>query len=171
MVYSRKNGLVVVDNMEYLYDSPLGKLLIVYDNAYILGLYFDKEAREEYVHNSVIKNCTKQLDEYFAGTRKVFDIPVNPKGTDFQRAAWQALATIPYGKTASYGDMAKKIGNPKAPRAIGSANNKNPISIILPCHRVIGANGKLVGYGGELWRKEWLLAHEKKYMEQLLMKK
>jgi len=146
--------------MEYIYNCPIGKLLIIYDDTHITGVYFDREQHEEYRHNAVIEQCITQLDEYFAGTRKVFDIATNPRGTDFQQTTWAALCTIDYGKTVSYGQIAAQIGRPKAPRAVGMANNKNPISVIIPCHRVVGANGKLVGYGGGLWRKEWLLEHE-----------
>jgi len=87
-------------------------------------------------------------------------VALQPEGTDFQKAVWQQLAAIPYGQTASYGDIARALGNPQAVRAVGAANGQNPISIIIPCHRVIGSNGKLTGYGGGLWRKEWLLEHE-----------
>ena len=151
--------------MEFIYSSPIGKLLINYDDTHILGACFDKEQREEYHHNAVIEQCITQLDEYFAGTLTAFDIPISPRGTDFQISAWEALCTIDYGKTMSYGQIAAQIGRPKASRAVGMANNKNPIYIIIPCHRVVGADGKLVGYGGGLWRKEWLLEHEGKGRE------
>ena len=146
--------------MEYTYNSPIGKLLITYNNTHILGACFDKEQGEEYQHNIIIEQCITQLDEYFAGTRTIFDLAIRPHGTDFQQTTWAALCTIDCGKTASYGQIAAQIGRPKAPRAVGMANNKNPIYIIIPCHRVVGADGKLVGYGGGLWRKEWLLEHE-----------
>jgi len=148
--------------MEYIYNSPIGQLLMVYDDTHILGLTFDKEQREEHRPNAVVEQCIAQLDEYFAGTRTSFDIAIKPRGTDFQQATWAALCTIGYGKTASYGQIAAQMGRPKAPRAVGMANNRNPIYIIVPCHRVVGADGKLVGYGGGLWRKEWLLEHEAK---------
>ena len=153
--------------MEYIYNSPVGKLLIIYDDAHICGVYFDKEQSEEYQPNAIITKCITQLDEYFAGTRDKFDVSTKPKGTDFQKTTWAALCTIGYGKTVSYGDIATQIGNPKAPRAVGMANNKNPISIIIPCHRVVGASGKLVGYGGGLWRKEWLLEHEARIAQKI----
>ena len=146
--------------MEYIYKSPIGEMLISYDDTHILGVCFDKESSEEHRPNAVISQCITQLDEYFAGTRTTFDIPLNPRGTDFQKSAWAALCGINYGKTASYGQIAVQIGRPKAARAVGMANNRNPIYIIIPCHRVVGADGSLVGYGGGLWRKEWLLAHE-----------
>ena len=146
--------------MEFIYDSPVGRLNIFYDHTHILGLYFERKRSEDYLHNPVIEQCVRELDEYFTHGRMIFDIPVNPKGTDFQKATWGALTQIPYGVTVSYANIAAKIGKPKACRAVGGANNKNPISIIVPCHRVVGATGKLVGYGGELWRKQWLLDHE-----------
>jgi methylated-DNA-[protein]-cysteine S-methyltransferase len=102
----------------------------------------------------------EELEEYFQNKRTAFTVPLCLDGTDFQKRVWTALRTVPYGKTASYLDMANEIGNPKAVRAIGGANSRNPISIIVPCHRIIGKNGTLVGYEGGLWRKEWLLKHE-----------
>lgn len=122
--------------------------------------FVDKKEYEEN-SNEVIQETKKQLEEYFKGERKEFDLPIHMEGTDFQRKVWKELIKIPYGKTLSYGEIAKNIDNPKASRAVGNANNKNKISIIIPCHRVIGTSGKLVGYGGGLWRKEWLLNHEK----------
>lgn len=111
----------------------------------------------------ILQLAHQQLQEYFSGTRQHFDVPLSMKGTEFQRAAWHALQMISYGKTASYKQIAEQIGNPKAMRAVGMANNRNPIAIIVPCHRVIGANGKLIGYAGGLHIKQWLLDHEKKY--------
>ena len=146
--------------MQFVCPSPIGDLLIVYDDSHICGLYFGKEATEKHIHNAVIERCVRQLDLYFAGKLREFDLPRRAAGTAFQTATWAALAKIPYGTTVSYGHIAADIGKPKASRAVGGANNKNPISIIVPCHRVVGANGKMVGYGGEVWRKEWLLAHE-----------
>ena len=113
--------------------------------------------------NGIIDNCISQLKEYFAGLRYSFDLMLDPQGTEFQRTVWHELYKIPYGVTISYHELSKRILNEKAVRAVGAANGKNPISIIIPCHRVIGANGKLVGYGGGLWRKKWLLEHEEKY--------
>ena len=109
----------------------------------------------------VLKHALSQIAEYFQGTRRLFDLPLEPFGTPFQCKVWQELLQIPYGETCSYGALAMRIGNAKASRAVGMANNRNPISIIIPCHRVIGANGKLVGYGGGLHRKQWLLSLEK----------
>lgn len=147
--------------MEFIYNSPVGKLNIFYDETHVTGLYFERERQEEYAPNAIISQCVKELDEYFAGTRLAFDVPTRSAGTMFQKTVWDALTTIAYGQTVSYGHIAAQIGKPKAGRAVGGANNKNPISIIVPCHRVVGSTGKMVGYGGELWRKEWLLSHEK----------
>ena len=110
----------------------------------------------------VIKKCIEQLDEYFAAVRTEFTIPVLQSGTAFQQTVWAELCNIPYGRTISYLELSKRIGNVKAIRAVGTANGSNCISIIVPCHRVIGSNGSLVGYGGDLWRKKWLLEHEGK---------
>lgn len=126
------------------------------------------KVEESSIHFSVpqspiIKNCIKQLDEYFAGSRTEFHLPLIQAGTTFQQTVWQELLHIPYGKTISYLELSKRLGNVKAIRAVGTANGNNSISIIVPCHRVIGSNGDLVGYGGDLWRKKWLLEHEAKY--------
>jgi len=112
--------------------------------------------------NEIIDRTIEQLDQYFEGTRTNFDIPLMMKGTSFQRQVWNALQAIEYGKTVSYQDIAIRIGNPKAVRAVGMANNRNPIVLIVPCHRVIGKNGSLVGYGGGLDVKKWLLDFEQK---------
>ena len=153
--------------MQFTYASPIGEILISYDDSHITGLYFDKKATEAHVPNAIIDLCTRQLDQYFAGTLTRFDVPMRTAGTPFQAAVWAELAEIPYGAIVSYGHIAARIGKPKAARAVGGANNKNPISIIVPCHRVVGANGKMVGYGGEVWRKEWLLTHEMHVDERL----
>jgi AraC family transcriptional regulator of adaptative response/methylated-DNA-[protein]-cysteine methyltransferase len=110
--------------------------------------------------NSLIDEIKKQSDEYFAGTRKVFDFPLDQKGTTFEKSVWNALRTIPYGETRSYGEMASQLGKPGAARAVGRANGMNYIAVVIPCHRVIDSNGNLHGYGGGLWRKRWLLEHE-----------
>jgi methylated-DNA-[protein]-cysteine S-methyltransferase len=108
-------------------------------------------------------NCARQFDEYFAGTRKEFNLITDPKGTPFQESVWKELLNIPYGFTISYLELSRRLNHEKAIRAVGSANGKNPINIIIPCHRVIGMDGSLTGYGGGLWRKKWLLEHEAKY--------
>jgi methylated-DNA-[protein]-cysteine S-methyltransferase len=114
-------------------------------------------------HTQPLQKAVGQLTAYFAGNLRSFDLPLRPRGTPFQLAVWQALQDIPYGRTISYGELARRIGNPKASRAVGLANGSNPIAIVVPCHRVIGSNGKLTGYGGGLDNKEILLALERKY--------
>lgn len=131
------------------------------DNEYMQGEDMEDKNKKAIKH---VNECIKQLDEYFSGERKIFHIDVILKGTEFQRKVWNALKDIPYGVTVSYAVIAEKIGNKKAVRAVGNANNKNPMSIIIPCHRVIGSDGSLTGYGGGLWRKKWLLEHEGAYM-------
>lgn len=115
-----------------------------------------------------LKNCVIQLEEYFAGTRTVFDLKLNPQGTAFQQTVWNELLNISFGKSSTYLEQTKQIGDPKAIRAVASANGKNPIWIIIPCHRVIGSNGSLTGYAGGIWRKKWLLEHESGCKQQTL---
>ncbi|PKH50206.1 cysteine methyltransferase [Tenacibaculum sp. Bg11-29] len=115
-----------------------------------------------------LQNCVTQLEEYFAGTRTVFDLKLNPKGTVFQQTVWNELLNISFGKSNTYLEQTKQIGDPKAIRAVASANGKNPIWIIIPCHRVIGSNGSLTGYAGGIWRKKWLLEHESGCKQQTL---
>ena len=144
------------------YKSPVGVLKIEGEENAITGLYFVKNKFECLgTPSDEMEKCKIQLDEYFSGKRKEFDLNLNPKGTAFQLKVWSALQTVPYGKTQTYGYIAKAINNPKAVRAVGGANNRNPISIIIPCHRIIGANGKLVGYGGGVEVKKYLLNLEK----------
>jgi methylated-DNA-[protein]-cysteine S-methyltransferase len=117
-------------------------------------------------HHPVVREVMRQLEAYFAGERLEFDLPLAPEGTEFQRRVWKALAEIPYGETRSYGELARSIGKPAAVRAVGAANGRNPIGIIVPCHRVIGSSGKLVGYGGGLPMKQMLLDLEAEYAER-----
>lgn len=147
--------------------SPLGDLLLTSHGSSLTGLFMrdcvEMDERKGWIQDddAVPFNETKtQLQEYFSGERTEFDLPLNLIGTDFQKQVWEALMSIPYGTTISYGEQAKRIGNSNASRAVGLANGKNPVSIIVPCHRVIGSNGKLVGYGGGLSRKENLLNFE-----------
>ncbi len=111
--------------------------------------------------NPLLENAARQLDEYFAGTRRAFDLPLDPVGTEFQRSAWAELSKIPFGETISYGEQARRLGDANKSRAVGAANGRNPISIIVPCHRVVGANGALTGFAAGLDVKEWLLQHER----------
>ncbi len=148
----------------FFYPTDIGKIGIEENGAAITKLYFSREdALPTAVLNEteLLKRAGAQLQEYFAGKRKSFDLPLAPEGTPFQQKVWKALLEIPYGETRSYGDIARNIGQEKASRAVGMANNKNPIAIIIPCHRVVGSNGKLVGYAGGLDIKEQLLNLEK----------
>ncbi|MGF1680241.1 methylated-DNA--[protein]-cysteine S-methyltransferase [Photobacterium minamisatsumaniensis] len=144
-----------------LINSPIGWLNIIADDMSVSMIEFDAQPDQPQSPNTMTKRCCDQLAEYFAGERTGFDVPLKMQGTDFQRTVWQALNSVGYGDTCSYGDIANLIGNPKAVRAVGAANGKNPIPIIVPCHRVIGSSGKLTGYAGGLDMKIWLLAHEK----------
>lgn len=144
--------------------TPVGKMGIIEENDAITHLYFSDGSLPEGAElkeTELIKKAKTQLQEYFSGRRKNFDLPLKPSGTAFQQAVWQALCSIPYGETRSYKDIASQIGNQKACRAVGMANNRNPIAIVVPCHRVIGANGKMVGYAGGLSVKEHLLQLER----------
>jgi methylated-DNA-[protein]-cysteine S-methyltransferase len=148
--------------------SPVGDLLLVSDGTSLTGLFMAGEKNIAGMPSDLVVDDTvpvfaetkHQLAEYFAGNRNDFDVPLSSAGTEFQRTVWAELQRIPFGVTISYGELAKRIDNPAAVRAVGLANGKNPISIIVPCHRVIGANGSLTGYGGGLPAKEWLLRHE-----------
>ncbi len=144
---------------DYL-NTDIGWVEITATEQGVNSVYFVDQRRHKVSTNQVTDHAKEQLHEYFKGQRKDFDLPLDPKGTAFQQQVWQALLTIPFGQVASYSDMAQSIKNPKAVRAVGAANGKNPISIIVPCHRVIGANGTLTGYAGGLERKQWLLQHE-----------
>jgi methylated-DNA-[protein]-cysteine S-methyltransferase len=147
------------------YNSPIGILEIgATDNDIVSVNFLEINPDRNAPASPLLENCIQQLDEYFHHKRQKFDLPLLPQGTSFQKLVWEKLQEIPFGTTKSYLDIAKRIGDPKSIRAVGGANGKNPISIIIPCHRVIGANGKLIGYGGGLWRKEWLLRHEQNMM-------
>lgn len=147
----------------YTYETKIGSITIAGGLNVITMIKYGKHSfsylREQ--SNEILDKTAKELEEYLIGNRKQFDVPFQMQGTEFQEKVWKALCTIPYGETRSYGQIAKQIGNAKASRAVGMANNKNPIMIIIPCHRVIGANGKLVGYGGGLELKKKLLEIEK----------
>ncbi len=144
-------------------DSPIGRLYLAEESGRLTHLLFAKhEPPCEPTETPLLSEVKKQLGEYFRGERRVFDLPLAPFGSDFQMACWSALLTIPYGSTCSYADIAQLVGSPKAYRAVGNANHNNPISIIIPCHRVIGADGSLAGYGGGLETKAYLLNLEQK---------
>jgi methylated-DNA-[protein]-cysteine S-methyltransferase len=160
--------------MNYCYlESPIGALLIVGDERAVHSISFPRNGKPKrpeagwteskpIAGRGALGLAVRQLREYFAGRRTEFDFPMEPKGTPFQRAVWQRLTEIPYGETISYGELARRVGNPKAARAVGAANRANPLPIVVPCHRVIGANGTLTGFGGGLPVKEALLALETK---------
>ncbi len=148
-------------------DSPVGPLLVAGDEAGVRYVLFGKGRAEVgpepgwRENRARVAGALGQLRAYFAGTLRRFDVPLAPEGTPFQQRVWRELLKIPYGETTSYGELARRIGSPNGSRAVGLANGANPISIIVPCHRVIGSTGKLTGYGGGLKTKEWLLALER----------
>jgi len=146
-------------------DSPVGELTLTASDTALTGVYFPtsrhgRPPQPDGARSDVLDRVRSQLEEYFAGTRQTFDLPLAPTGTPFQLQVWELLRRIPYGATTSYGALARQLGDPTASRAVGAANGQNPIPIIVPCHRVIGANGDLTGFGGGIERKRWLLQHE-----------
>jgi methylated-DNA-[protein]-cysteine S-methyltransferase len=153
-------------------DSPIGPLTLVTDGGRLTGLYMDVPGHEPDVEtlgdrvsaedDSLLAAAARQLAAYFSGELTAFDLPLSLQGTTFQRTVWSGLQDIPYGETISYGELAKRIGQPSASRAVGLANGRNPVSIVVPCHRVIGSDGRLTGYGGGLPRKRYLLALEQR---------
>ena len=148
------------------YHSPVGQLKITGTENFITEVAFHDRSKKPEGNKKVLPplliNCTEQLIQYFNGQRRQFELPLNQEGTPFQLGVWNELIAIPYAKTISYLDLARRTGDTKATRAVANANGKNNIAIIVPCHRVIGSNKELVGYGGGLWRKKWLLDHEMK---------
>ena len=141
-------------------ESPLGLIEIRAADSAVTDVRFVARKDGAPRSNPVVRNAAQQLQEYFAGKRRDFQFPLAPGGTEFQKSVWSQLLRVPFGTTASYRDIAAAIGNPRATRAVGAANGSNPIAIVVPCHRIIGSNGHLTGYGSGLWRKEWLLLHE-----------
>ncbi len=149
-------------------DSPIGRLTLTSDGTALTGVYMAVAGKllprtADWVMDPTVAplpEAVRQLNEYFTGARRHFDLPLNMHGTQFQKRVWRELTEIPFGETWSYGQLAKRLDNPSACRAVGLANGRNPIAIIVPCHRVIGADGSLTGFGGGLPRKEWLLTHE-----------
>lgn len=152
--------------MKYaIFPSPLGDMYAVSNGQALTGLYFEgQKFFPELVHAQapcpVLERCRSQVEQYFAGRRHAFDLPIAPRGTPFQLAVWQELQRIPFGDTTSYGALARRLGRPRAMRAVGAAVGRNPLSLIVPCHRVIGADGSLTGYAGGLHRKQALLEKE-----------
>lgn len=151
-------------------ESPVGRLILIADDQGLIRILFANEGLDdlgmtdddvpEAPDDPVLAVTARQLGEYFAGERRTFELPLHLEGNNFEREAWRALASIPYGETVSYADQAEFIGRPGAFRAVGGANGRNPIPIVLPCHRVVGADGSLVGFGGGLVIKQWLIDHE-----------
>jgi methylated-DNA-[protein]-cysteine S-methyltransferase len=156
-----------------LFSSPIGQLTLVAEEQSITGVYFECSKESNSLVDSrykisdqhpVLCAAKKQLSEYFAGKRKIFDLPLRPRGTVFQLKAWKELQKIPYGKTIAYGEQARRVGDANKARAVGMANGRNPISIIVPCHRVVGADGSLTGFGGGLKTKKFLLDLEQRFV-------
>ena len=154
--------------------SPVGELVLTASDTGLTAIYFPTSRHGppplesvDWVEDdagrpasAILARARRQLEEYFAGTRTTFDLPLAPTGTPFEQRVWEALRAIPYGTTTSYGVLARQLGDPRATRAVGAANGRNPIPIIVPCHRVVGARGELTGFGGGIDRKRWLLEHE-----------
>ncbi|CEN22103.1 methylated-DNA--[protein]-cysteine S-methyltransferase [Paraclostridium sordellii] len=153
----------MIQKYYYYYNSPIGILEIGTTEDELISILYVDEKRKNTEQPEILKETIKQIQEYFNGTRKEFDIKFKLKGTGFQEKVWNALTDIPYGDTVSYKYIATKIGNEKAVRAVGNTNGRNIINIVVPCHRVIGANKSLTGYGGGLDKKSWLLKHEEKF--------
>ncbi|MVO10146.1 methylated-DNA--[protein]-cysteine S-methyltransferase [Flavobacterium sp. TP390] len=149
-------------------NTPLGTAKIEGDTNGVSVISIREEGEISTKIPTELKEVVLQLQEYFAGKRTQFNFEMNPKGTDFQKKVWKALLEIPYGKTTSYLELSKKLGDVKAIRAVASANGKNPLWIVVPCHRVIGTDGSLTGYAGGLWRKKWLLEHENPVKQESL---
>ncbi|XKH49705.1 methylated-DNA--[protein]-cysteine S-methyltransferase [Chryseomicrobium palamuruense] len=159
-----------MQQVDYL--TPIGRLVITGDEEAVYSVLFEEGETLEYPVtdglSTPLKTAYEEIDAYFQGTGKEFTFKMAPQtGTPFQREVWESLKTIPYGETGSYLQIATTINRPKAVRAVGGANGRNPFTVVLPCHRIIGASGKMVGYTGGLWRKEWLLAHEQKHKTSL----
>ena len=157
------------------FDSPHGQMLLMATDAGMAGVYFDRQKHlpkrgEDWKHdpdNSHLKRAKRQLSEYFAGKRRQFDLSLDPSGTRFQKTVWKAISGVPYGETISYGELARRAGFPGGARAAGAATGRNPIGIMVPCHRIVGSNGSLTGYAGGLARKRALLALEAGEMDLL----
>ena len=151
------------------FKTPLGITKIIGDENGISEISIQENGKITERIPAVLEEAVHQLQNYFDGKRTTFDFKINPKGTEFQQKVWQSLIEIPFGKTMSYLDLSKKLGDVKAIRAVASANGKNPLWIVVPCHRVIGTDGSLTGYAGGLWRKKWLLEHENLARKQELL--
>ncbi|MBW1680604.1 MAG: methylated-DNA--[protein]-cysteine S-methyltransferase [Deltaproteobacteria bacterium] len=142
------------------YESPIGLVEVGGTAEHVTSLHFVDARRAGARAHPLVREACRQVRAYFEGEVRRFDLPLSPTGAPFQVRVWRALLEIPYGQAVSYGALARAVGNPRASRAVGAANARNPIALVAPCHRVVGADGRLTGYGGGLWRKEWLLLHE-----------
>jgi methylated-DNA-[protein]-cysteine S-methyltransferase len=170
--------VTVAQRLHARIDSPIGTLTLVARDGRLAGLYMDVRGHEPSVvtlgmpaapgDEPVLEEAARQLKAYFAGDLTSFDLPLTLEGSAFQRSVWAGLQAIPYGETISYGELARRLGQPSAFRAVGLANGRNPVSIVVPCHRVIGADGSLTGYGGGMDRKRFLLSHEQRVSGQTL---
>lgn len=147
------------------YSSPIGILKVSYSAKGITSILFSNTWYAHSQDDLFLQSCFEQLDAYFAGRLREFDLKLDLQGTPFQLSVWEQLKSIPYGQTVSYLDIANQLNSPRSTRAVGHANGKNPVSIIIPCHRVIGSSGSLTGYAGGIWRKKWLLEHEQTYKQ------
>ncbi len=156
-------------NQTAYYKTPIGTAKIVGDENGINAVtVIDDDLETSAEIPEILRDCVLQLTEYFNGSRSRFDLKLNPQGTDFQKKVWKELLNVPFGKTRTYSEQTKQLGDVKAIRAVASANGKNPIWIIIPCHRIIGSDGSLTGYAGGIWRKKWLLEHENTSKQQSL---
>ena len=144
-------------------ESPVGFLILKSDGQAITEIHFSETDIQEKNSCAVLETCREQLQNYFSGKSFLFDLPLNPAGTEFQQKVWAELLKIPFGETITYHELAIRLGDAKVIRAAGTANGRNPIAVIIPCHRVIGAGNQLIGYAGGIWRKKWLLEHEIKH--------
>ena len=152
--------------------SPIGRLILASDGVALVGVWMANASPTDTAwsrlkgDDDILAQTREELEEYFDGRRRTFDVPLAPNGTEFQRSVWSALTEIPFGTTISYSELARRVRNEAAVRAVGAANGRNPIPVIVPCHRVIGSDGSLTGFGGGLPRKKWLLQHEKALPEE-----
>jgi methylated-DNA-[protein]-cysteine S-methyltransferase len=149
--------------MKKSFFTPIGYVHLREEDGYISVIHLDDAPATGEDDSEILRQCQQQLEEYFAGERRSFDFPMRQQGTDFQQRVWEQLLHIPFGRTLSYRDLSKQLGDVKAIRAVGTANGRNQLAIVVPCHRVIGSDRSLTGYAGGLPRKQWLLAHEAKW--------
>ena len=163
-IFRRISTLMIMATYYKTMDSPIGVLMLGSDEWQLKSISFNAESNEDLMDlPDILILSQKQLEEYFSGNRQIFDLPINPEGTEFQKSVWEKVAGVSFGTTKSYVEIAREVKSENSSRAVGMANGKNPLPIIIPCHRIIGHNGKLTGYAGGLERKKWLLLHEQQY--------